>query len=220
MLLGQAHQAGGEPALARMELGAARTIFDRLGAAPDLRRVDELLHVLEPASEPRERVTKTFMFTDIVTSTDLIGLIGDNAWESLLAWHDRELRAAFASHRGVEVNHTGDGFFVSFESVADGIEAAVAIQRRLAEHRRDHGFAPSIRIGLHIAEASVDGGDYRGHGVHLAARVAAVAGPEEIVISHDAVEAGDTLRFPLSESRTVELKGIKHPVQVHLVGWR
>lgn len=220
MLLGQAHLAGGEPALARIELGASRTIFDRLGAAPDLRRVDELLHDLEPVSEPRERVTKTFMFTDIVTSTDLIGLIGDDAWESLLAWHDRALRAVFGSHRGVEVNHTGDGFFVSFDSVSDGVEAAVAIQRRLAEHRREHGFAPSVRIGLHVAEASVDGGDYRGQGVHLAARVAAVAGPEEIVISKDAVEAGDTLRFPLSEGRSVELKGIKDPVQVHQVDWR
>jgi class 3 adenylate cyclase len=220
MVLGQAHLAGGEPALARIELGASRTIFDRLGAAPDLRRVDELLHDLEPVSEPRERVTKTFMFTDIVTSTDLIGLIGDDAWESLLAWHDRALRAVFVSHRGVEVNHTGDGFFVSFDSVSDGVEAAVAIQRRLAEHRREHGFAPSVRIGLHVAEASVDGGDYRGQGVHLAARVAAVAGPEEIVISQDAVRAGDTLRFPLSEGRAVELKGIKHPVQVHQVDWR
>lgn len=220
MLLGQAHLAGGEPALARIELGASRTIFERLGAAPDLRTVDELLHDLDPVSEPRERVTRTFMFTDIVTSTDLIGLIGDDAWESLLAWHDRALRAVFASHRGVEVNHTGDGFFVSFDRVGDGVEAAVAIQRRLAEHRREHGFAPSVRIGLHLAEASVDGGEYRGQGVHLAARVAAEAGAEEIVISQDAVEAGDAIRFPLSEGRSVELKGIRHPVQVHRVDWR
>jgi class 3 adenylate cyclase len=50
--------------------------------------------------------------------------------------------------------------------------------------------------------------------------VAAVAGPEQIVISQDAVEAGDTLRFPLSQGRVVELKGIKDPVQVHQVDWR
>ena len=220
MLIGQAHLAGGEPALARMELGAARTIFERLGAAPDLRRVDELLQGLEPPSQPRARVTKTFMFTDIVTSTDLIGLIGDNAWEALLAWHDRELRAAFAALRGTEVNHTGDGFFVSFEQVADAVEAAVAIQRRLAEHRREHGFAPSVRIGLHTAEATVDGADYRGQGVHLAARVAAVASGEEIVISESAIEAAGTIPFPISEGREVELKGIKGPVRVHSVEWR
>ena len=94
------------------------------------------------------------MFTDIVTSTDLVGLIGDDAWGELLRWHDRELRSAFANHRGEEVNHTGDGFFVAFERAIDGLECAVDIQRRLARHRHEHGFAPTVRIGLHTAEAS------------------------------------------------------------------
>ena len=97
------------------------------------------------------------MFTDIVTSTDLVGLIGDDAWGELLRWHDRELRSAFANHRGEEVNHTGDGFFVAFERASDGIECAVDIQRRLARHRREHGFAPRVRIGLHTAEATREG---------------------------------------------------------------
>ena len=81
------------------------------------------------------------MFTDIVTSTDLIGLIGDDAWSELLRWHDRELRAAFAAHRGNEVNHTGDGFFVAFDHAVDAVESAVDIQRRLARHRRDSAHA-------------------------------------------------------------------------------
>ena len=63
------------------------------------------------------------MFTDIVTSTDLVGLIGDEAWGELLRWHDRELRSAFANHRGEEVKQTGDGFFVAFERATDGIDA-------------------------------------------------------------------------------------------------
>ena len=74
-----------------------------------------------PARRPMaKRVTRTFMFTDIVTSTDLVGLIGDDAWGELLRWHDRELRSAFAQHRGEEVEHTGDGFFVAFERAVDG----------------------------------------------------------------------------------------------------
>ena len=93
------------------------------------------------------------MFTDIVTSTDLVGLIGDDAWGQLLGWHDRELRSAFASHRGEEVHHTGDGFFVAFEAPSDGLDCAVDIQRRLARHRHEHGFAPTVRIGMHTAEA-------------------------------------------------------------------
>lgn len=220
VLLGQAQSAAGDESAARMELGAARSVFERLGAALDLRRVDDIVFALEGPTPDRPRVTKTFMFTDIVTSTDLVGLIGDADWESLLAWHDKELRASFALHHGVEVSHTGDGFFVSFEAAVDGVEAAVAIQRRLAEHRRDHGFAPTVRIGLHTAEATVDGSDYRGRGVHLAARVGAAAGGGEIVVSTPTIAAADGIRFPVSEPRSVELKGIEEPVEIHTVDWK
>ncbi|MDP3985088.1 MAG: hypothetical protein Q8Q52_08835, partial [Acidimicrobiia bacterium] len=116
MLLGQARAATGDKGTARLELRAARTTFERLGATLDLRRVNELL-AEEGTADPgdRHRVTKTFMFTDIVTSTDLVGLIGDAAWEELLRWHDRALRAEFSHHGGEEVKHTGDWFFVAFD---------------------------------------------------------------------------------------------------------
>jgi len=220
MLLGQAQLMAGDTGRARMELSAARSVFERLGAALDLRRLDEIAYELDKPAQDRSRVTKTFMFTDIVNSTDMVALMGDSAWEALLGWHDRELRAAFASHRGVEVNHTGDGFFVSFDHVADAVDAAVAIQRRLAEHRREHGFAPSVRIGLHTAEATVDGNDYRGQGVHVAARVGAIGSADEIVVSGAALETTDAIRFPVSEARSVDLKGIAEPVQIHTIDWR
>jgi class 3 adenylate cyclase len=202
-----------------MELGAAKSVFERLGAKPDLRQVEGLLLSLDPGRSG-ERVTKTFMFTDIVTSTDLIGVIGDERWESLLAWHDRTLRAAFSEHRGVEVNHTGDGFFVSFDKAYDAVEAAVTIQRRLASHFREHGFAPSVRIGLHTAEATLDGDDYRGRGVHLASRVGSAAEADEIAISAAVNEALTGARYPVSEPRSVELKGIEETVQLHTIDWR
>jgi class 3 adenylate cyclase len=220
MLLGRAHLAAGEVGLARMELGAAHSVFEGLGARLDVREVNKILADLEGPPPDRARVTRTFMFTDIVTSTDLVGLIGDDQWEALLAWHDRELRTAFADHDGTEVSHTGDGFFVTFDSVDDAIEAAVSIQRRLADHRRQHGFAPQVRIGVHTDEATVDGSDYRGKGVHLAARVGSAAGPEEVVVSAAALEATGNLRFPVSGSRSVELKGIEDPVRIHSVEWK
>jgi class 3 adenylate cyclase len=218
--LGHAHLGAGDLGRARMELGAARSTFERLGARADLRRVDEILYEIDKPSEERARVTKTFMFTDIVTSTDLIGLIGDAAWESLLSWHDRALRAAFADHGGIEVNHTGDGFFVAFGEVGDAVDAAVAIQRRLAEHRRDHGFAPAVRIGLHTAEATQEGNDYRGQGVHTAARIGGAAIAEEILISQAALDDVNGIRFPVSQARSVDLKGIKDPVEVRSIDWR
>jgi class 3 adenylate cyclase len=217
----EALAAEGEQATARRDLRAARAVFERLGASLDIRRVDALLGE-EVASSPRatQRMTRTFMFTDIVTSTDLVGLIGDEAWGELLRWHDRELRSAFSNHRGDEVHHTGDGFFVAFERAIDGLECAVDIQRRLARHRREHGFAPMVRIGLHAAEASREGGDYRGRGVLVAARIGAAAASQEILASNAALSEMPSVRFGLSDPRALTLKGVAEPVEVRSVDWR
>ncbi|MGH8912375.1 MAG: adenylate/guanylate cyclase domain-containing protein, partial [Acidimicrobiia bacterium] len=166
------------------------------------------------------RVVRAFMFTDLVTSTDLIGLIGDAAWEELLRWHDRTLRAVFVDHRGEEVKHTGDGFFVAFEQARQAVECAVAVQRRLEGHRREHGFAPWVRIGAHFAEAYRQGRDYSGQGIHVAARIGALGDREEIVVSTQLLKAAGMIPFPTSEARDVQLKGIPEPVEVHTVDWR
>ena len=215
--------AEGDHATAQRDLRAARTVFERLGATLDLQRVDALLGGGEasvPTAVSAQQATKTFMFTDIVTSTDLVGLVGDSAWGELLAWHDRELRSSFASHRGQEVNSTGDGFFVAFDQPADAIECAVDIQRRLARHRREHGFAPLVRIGVHSAEATRHGRDYRGQGVHVAARIGAAASSEEILVSSDVLGQAPQTRFKVSEPRVLTLKGVREPIEVRVVDWR
>jgi adenylate cyclase len=158
------------------------------------------------------------MFTDIVKSTDLVGAIGDEAWGDLLDWHDQTLRSLFASHGGEVASHTGDGFFVAFEDTRSGLRCAVAVQRALKEHRRAHGFAPQVRIGIHAAEATRRGRDFGGREVHKAARIAALAQGGEILASEEAVEEADgSVRF--AESREVTLKGISEPVQVAPVDW-
>jgi len=219
MRYAEALAAEGDETGARRDLLAARSTFERLGATRDLNGVDALLGG-GASSRPGERVTKTFMFTDILTSTDLVGLIGDEAWSELLAWHDRELRSSIAQHRGEEVAHTGDGFFVAFERPGDGIEAAVDIQRRLARHRREHGFAPWVRIGLHATEATRNGRNFTGRGVHVAARVGAAADKEEILVSRSVLDGAGPIRFGLSQPRAVALKGVKAPVDVQSVEWR
>ena len=220
----EALAADGDEATARRDLLAARAVFERLGATLDLKRVDELLGAeggdLAPPSRPAQRATKTFMFTDIVTSTDLVAVIGDEAWNELLGWHDRELRSAVAQHRGEVVNTTGDGFFVAFEGAVDAIDCAVDIERRLVRHRREHGFAPSVRIGLHMAEATRRGRDYSGQGVHVAARVGAAAGPGEILATSAVLAEPAEARFKLSEPRMLTLKGVRVPVEVRTVDWR
>ena len=163
-----------------------------------------------------QRVVKTFMFTDIVKSTNLVEALGDEAWGSLLRWHDETLRSMFVAHHGEEVVTTGDGFFVGFESPEAALACAVAIQRTLAEHRQAHGFAPQVRIGVHAADATQVGRNFRGKGVHEAARIAALAEGGEILASKRT--AGS--RFPVSEPRKVTLKGISEPVEIVSVTWR
>ena len=161
------------------------------------------------------------MFTDIVTSTDLVALIGDERWEALLAWHDRELRALFARHGGVEVSHTGDGFFVAFDRPADALEAAVAIQRQLVDHRQRARVLP---VGPH--RGALGRGHGRGRGLPRPRAstspraIAAAAGAEEILVSADTVDILDGIAFPVSDGRPFELKGIKDPVELRSVDWR
>jgi class 3 adenylate cyclase len=169
-----------------------------------------------PAAAAR-RVAKTFMFTDIVGSTNLAEALGDDAWEGVIRWHDQTLRALFAAHQGGDVATRGDGFMVSFDAPEAALACAVAIQRSLAEHRQAHGFAPQIRIGLHAADATQVGAEFMGMGVHEAARIAALAGGGEILASRATV-AGTSFRA--SEPRKVTLKGISESVEVVSVQWQ
>jgi class 3 adenylate cyclase/Tfp pilus assembly protein PilF len=215
-ILGMAYRRAGDEDAAGLELRAALAAFDRLGAVLDARRVAEALG-REP--EPARKVTRTFLFTDIVGSTNLVEAIGDEAWDDVRRWHDRALRAAFEAHGGEEVDHAGDGFFVAFPDAGPALECAVAIQRLLAEHRQTHGFAPRVRIGLHADQATQRGASYGGRGVHQAARVGALAEGEQILATEDTLAAADG-DWPVSEPRGVELKGISEPVQVVTVAWR
>ena len=151
-------------------------------------------------------------------STKLVDAIGDDAWQDLIRWHDQTLRALIAENGGEEIRHQGDGLFVSFATAADAIEAAIAIQRRLADHRRSQGFAPQVRIGMHTAGAHRRGLDYAGLGIHEAARIGGVAGADEILISAATLEAAGK-SYP-SEKRTVSLKDIAEPVEVASIDWR
>ena len=202
---------------ADLELGAALDEFRRLGARIDLEAAERELRDAEDRRNGPVSTRKTFMFTDIVGSTNLAEALGDQAWERLLRWHDDMLRKQVASARGEIVNSTGDGFFVAFESARAGVDCAISIQRALVDHRKSTGFAPPVRIGLHTAEANRRGADYSGKGVHVAARVAALAGGGEILATAETLaEAGDV---SVSDSRTVPVKGVAAPVSLAAIGW-
>ena len=208
MLLGLAYRGEGDEDGAREELTAAKAAFERLGAVLDLQRAAELL-----GESPTRR---TFMFTDIVGSTKLVEALGEEKWRKLLTWHDRRLRELIEDAGGEVIKHTGDGYFAAFQTPAAGIEAAVGIQRALDEHEP---LAPDVRIGLHTGGAfHKDDEDYAGQGVHMAARIGALAGSGEILVSRDSVDGAS--RFPLSPPRSEQLKGFEDPVELVAIEWR
>ena len=219
-LLARALRALDDDEAADLELEAARDEFERLGAGPDVAAAEKELRAAADRRAGPVQTHKTFMFTDIVGSTNLAELLGNESWERLLRWHDDTLRALVAKTGGEVVNSTGDGLFVAFDSAGQGIACAIAIQRALAEHRRSSGFAISVRIGLHAAEANRRGDDYSGIGVHLAARVAALAGSGEIVATAQTLaEAAEAGEVGASDPREVSLKGVSEPVSVAYVTW-
>lgn len=217
LLLAEAYLGSGDEAAAVMEIRSARATFERLGAVPDVRRATDILARLEGARAPA-RALRTFMFTDVVGSTALIEAIGDEAWGDLRRWHDDTLRVCFSMHEGEEIDHAGDGFFVAFRDAATAARCAVDIQRKLAAHRREHGFAPQVRIGLHATEATPSGAGFSGRGVHEAARIGALGGGGEIVASRETLDGVDDVTA--SEPRAVSVKGIAEPIQVVSIDWR
>lgn len=206
--LGIAYRRSRDEHGANAELEAALTEFERLGAQLDAARTAELLG--------RVSSRRTFLFTDIVDSTRLVETLGDAKWRKLLARHDELVQEVVAERGGEVVKKTGDGFFLAFEQPRAAIEAAVAIQRALA----DEIVAPDVRIGVHAGEAFRDGdaSDYGGQGVHAAARIGATAGAGEILVSKETL-GGSESSYRASEPRSLELKGIAEPVEVVAVDW-
>jgi class 3 adenylate cyclase len=222
LLLAESYVGRKDPDAAALELRAARTVFERLKAHPYARRAANTLHAMGPdvasATGGNQRVQRAFMFTDIVSSTPLVEALGDEAWTDLLRWHDNALRTEFASHSGQEVRHTGDGFFVAFDSVDAALQCGESIQRKLVAHRRAQGFAPHVRIGVHLDEATSSDDNYSGRGVHVAARVGAQAEAGEILVSAATLDAAG-VEFEVGEPRTVQLKGVTGPVELLPIDW-
>jgi class 3 adenylate cyclase len=208
LLLGLAYRGDGDEDGAREEFLAARSAFEQLGAVLDLNRASELL------GDAATR--RTFVFTDIVDSTKLLEVLGEDKWRKLLSWHDRTVRQVIEDADGEVIKDTGDGFFAAFPTAAAAVDAATRIQRALNDHE---SLAPDVRIGVHSGGAFHKGDDdYAGQGVHVAARIGAIAGAGQILVSRASLEAGSA--FPVSEPRAEQLKGFEEPIELVSVDWR
>lgn len=124
-----------------------------------------------------ERVLATVLFTDIVGSKDRVAQLGDTRWRDLLDRHDRSVRIQIERFRGRVVNTTGDGFVATFDSPRRAIECAFGVRETTM------AFNIEIRAGIHTGEIEVRGDDVAGLAVHIGARISALAGPGEVLVS-------------------------------------
>jgi class 3 adenylate cyclase len=163
---------------------------------------------------------RVVMFTDIAGSTALAGQLGDRRFHDVLKTHDAVIREALNNHAGTEVKHVGDGILASFQSVAQGVECAVAIQRAFAARNLDARTQPiMVRVGLSAGEPVADDRDLFGTTVNLAARVCAFAQPGQILTSNVIRELSLGKPFVFLDIGEVELKGFAHPLRLHEVSW-
>jgi len=124
-----------------------------------------------------DRVLATVLFTDIVDSTRRASEIGDRDWHALLDAHDAVVRVQLSRFRGREVNTSGDGFLAMFDGPQRAIRCAMAIRDAV------QSLGIEVRAGLHTGECEVRGDDIGGIGVHIGARVSALAGPNDVLVS-------------------------------------
>ena len=131
----------------------------------------------QPVAKPAERVLATVLFTDIVDSTASAAAVGDSAWRQVLDRHDRISEEIVADCGGRVVKGTGDGLLATFDAPLRGLRCADTLRSNLA------GSGIAIRAGVHTGEVELRGEDVAGIGVHIAARVAAIAGSGELLAS-------------------------------------
>jgi pimeloyl-ACP methyl ester carboxylesterase len=158
-----------------------------------------------------DRVLATVLFTDIVSSTEKAAALGDRRWRDLLDSHHATIRRNLTRFRGHEVKTTGDGILATFDGPARGVRCASAI----AEEIKPLGI--EVRAGLHTGECEMIGDDVGGIAVHIGARVAALAGAGEVLVSSTVKDlvAGSGLRF--GDRGNQSLKGVPGEWRIYAV---
>ena len=166
-----------------------------------LGEVQEFLTGTRTVPEP-DRVLATVLFTDIVDSTRTAAELGDQRWRGVLDGHEEAVRAALGRYGGRAVKSTGDGFLATF----DGPGRAIRCAREIVDGAAELGIR--VRAGIHTGECELMGDDIGGIAVHIAARVSALAGADEVLVSRTVKDlvAGSGIGF--EERGEHELKGV------------
>jgi pimeloyl-ACP methyl ester carboxylesterase len=161
-----------------------------------------------PSVAVDERVLKTVLFTDIVSSTELLSARGDAQWRHELDAHDKLVDRVLAKYSGSRVKHTGDGVFALFDGPTKAARCALELTPALASR------GIRIRAGIHVGECERRGDEWSGMAVHIGARIGAMAGPGEVLASRTVrdLSAGSGLSF--DDRGSHRLKGIPEEINI------
>jgi class 3 adenylate cyclase len=184
-----------------VELPGADMLYWVGDTGPMLDEIEEFITGVRGGSDA-ERVLATIVFTDIVGSTERAAALGDDRWRDLLDNHDSIVRHELQRFGGREVNTAGDGFVATFTSPS----AAIACAGEIVDAVRVLGI--EVRVGIHAGEVEVRGADVAGMAVHIGARVAALAGPSEVLVSSTVRDIVTGSRRTFADRGEHELKGV------------
>lgn len=157
------------------------------------------------------RVLATLLFTDIVDSTGHAHSLGDAAWQALLEQHNLAIRREISRYNGTEVDTTGDGFFVRFDSPGQAVEAARAARMAAGT------LGITLRTGIHTGECELDGNKLAGLAVHVAARIQTAAEPGEILVSSTVKDLAVGSKISFVDRGEHSLKGVPDPWRLYAV---
>jgi class 3 adenylate cyclase len=199
----------------QVDPGTVKAFFGDFEESPSPMKISPLM------SEEPDTAFRAIMFSDLEGSTAATYELGDAEALERLRTHNSIVRAKLKEHSGREIKHTGDGFMACFSSVASAVECATTIVRAFHSHNEAHPQnAMRVRIGLSAGEPVAEDNDLFGATVNLAARLCAIAQPEQIIVPGVVRELCLGKKVSFKDEGARQLKGFDRPVQVYAVEWQ
>lgn len=163
---------------------------------------------------------RTFLFTDIVGSTEITQKFGDTAGIKMLHMHNKIVRKALGKYSGKEIKHTGDGIMACFSSASKCVYAAIKIQEDLEKMRTKSSDIPlNVKIGINAGEPVTEGNDFFGTAVQLASRLCELSTPGQILVSAVVKDLCMGKLIEFSDIGNLKLKGFTEAVEISEVVW-
>jgi adenylate cyclase len=205
-----------------IEAGRDAMTAQMRGDSQAAKRLDKALDGWNTKKDDSNKGSTTIavMFTDMVGSTAMTQTHGDAAAQDVVRRHNRIVRAALTTYSGKEIKHTGDGIMSSFANVANSVEAAIYIQRKVAEDNSNSKIPLGVKIGINAGEPIVEDDDLFGTTVQLSARIVDKASNYQIFCSETVkgICQGKAIQFTPRGTR--EMKGFKEPIALYEAVWQ